>query len=310
MPSFYSVVQCVPDPFADERINIGVVVFGDGRIRSRFLHRWDRVERVAGKEIADFAESFARRFVQASAASQEGEAQQPLTGAAAGVRINEARLRRIIGESANSVQFTPIEPSTRDPDHLLEEIAGLALREEVERAPRLRNRRHARSLAVAVLRSALAERFDLLAAGDLVKERHRIAGRIVPVHIVDAAVTNGRVYDVAEAFSFEVADTEALEEEIYRALLGFEDIRAIDPQVARLDIVALRPRPELARRAEVERLLTDVAAACKRGGASLITDDEAEDWARDVAALVPVSALGHGRSVSADEPAALGSRRR
>ena len=32
MATFYSVIQFVPDPVADERMNAGVVVFGNGRI--------------------------------------------------------------------------------------------------------------------------------------------------------------------------------------------------------------------------------------------------------------------------------------
>ncbi len=37
MASFYSVVQYVPDAVRDERINIGVLTFGDGRVRHLFV---------------------------------------------------------------------------------------------------------------------------------------------------------------------------------------------------------------------------------------------------------------------------------
>ena len=40
MTSFYSVVRYVPDPIAEEAINIGVVAFKEGKLRFRFVEDW------------------------------------------------------------------------------------------------------------------------------------------------------------------------------------------------------------------------------------------------------------------------------
>src|SRR5579885_3191655 len=40
MASFYTVVQYVPDPVADERINAGVIVFSRDRVAARFVKNW------------------------------------------------------------------------------------------------------------------------------------------------------------------------------------------------------------------------------------------------------------------------------
>src|SRR5437879_5477961 len=45
MSAYYALIQYTPDPVIGELINIGVVVFGDGRTRFRFLHNWNRVKR-------------------------------------------------------------------------------------------------------------------------------------------------------------------------------------------------------------------------------------------------------------------------
>ncbi len=293
MPSFYSVVHCVPDPFADERINIGVVVFGDGRVRSRFLQRWDRVERFAGKEIAGHAQAFARRFVQSAVSSAEGETQKVIAGPIGVARIDEARLTRMIADMGNTVQFSPAQSSTLMPGELLDEIARAMLAEGVQQAPRTRDRRHAADLAVNALRSAVTQRFDPLSADKLVKPQYKISGRVVPTYQVSAAVTNGRVYDVVEAFSFELSDADRLRNEIYQALLGFGDMRALDPEIGRFDVLAIRPRADLQGFQEMERALIDVSAACSRAGARLVTDDEADDWAREVVEVVPSSAIAH-----------------
>jgi hypothetical protein len=62
--SFYVVVQYVPRPIAEERINVGVLAFaaeGDPTIHRRFLADWRRVEAFGDGEIG-FLRDFARDF--------------------------------------------------------------------------------------------------------------------------------------------------------------------------------------------------------------------------------------------------------
>jgi hypothetical protein len=41
MPARYSVIQYLPDPATDERINFGVLAFGDGdHLYARFVRNW------------------------------------------------------------------------------------------------------------------------------------------------------------------------------------------------------------------------------------------------------------------------------
>src|SRR4051812_34186562 len=61
MPARYTVVQYVPDPIADERINIGVIAFTEDRIVPRFLHDWSRVRRFGGADVS-FLKAFARQL--------------------------------------------------------------------------------------------------------------------------------------------------------------------------------------------------------------------------------------------------------
>lgn len=60
MVSYYSIIQYIPDPIADERINIGVLAFDDHSVQVKFLSRWDRVSSFA--PVADV--SFLREFAQ------------------------------------------------------------------------------------------------------------------------------------------------------------------------------------------------------------------------------------------------------
>ena len=65
MPAFYSIVQYVPDPVIDERINVGVIVFGEGRVMSRFVDNWRRVRNFGSEGIA-FLRKFADQAEQMS----------------------------------------------------------------------------------------------------------------------------------------------------------------------------------------------------------------------------------------------------
>jgi Protein of unknown function (DUF3037) len=66
MPGYYSVVQYLPDPVTDERVNIGVITYGDGGIRCRFLRTWTRVRMFGGEDVS-FLREFAAGVTQATA---------------------------------------------------------------------------------------------------------------------------------------------------------------------------------------------------------------------------------------------------
>ncbi len=64
MASFYTVVQYVPDPVTDERVNIGVIVAAEDTVQSRFLSNWRRVKQFGGT-----LESWLRTKLRSSVAS-------------------------------------------------------------------------------------------------------------------------------------------------------------------------------------------------------------------------------------------------
>ena len=59
MASRYSVIQYVPNPIADERINIGVLAFNEQVVKVHFLSRWDRVRDFGQVKDIDFLQNFA-----------------------------------------------------------------------------------------------------------------------------------------------------------------------------------------------------------------------------------------------------------
>ena len=277
MPAYYTVVQCVPDPIADERINVGIVVFGDGRIRTRFLTDWSRVERFAQDDIGSVQE-----FVQQLEDATSGTVQGAFDGPFGRRAVDETQLREMIDGFANNIQFSPPEPSLQDPDALLSELAGLFLKERRPRRPVGRSRQAAGRFAVRTVRAAFAELIGVRLAEHYVQPSYTLAGRIFPRRKVDLAVKNGRVYSASEALSFEIKDVFELERQAHDAVHTLDDIRDTQPGI-RLAVIALPPRKSLPGFRAAEERFLETREACERANIVLITEDETASWAQDLA---------------------------
>ncbi len=106
MATFYTVVQFVPDPVADERINAGVIVFGGGRILVRFVENWNRLQRFGNKDV-----SFLRQFASDLSERAHGGTAQP--------QLTEQMLREMVNTWRNAIQFTPPRGSLLSLEELL-----------------------------------------------------------------------------------------------------------------------------------------------------------------------------------------------
>ncbi len=117
--SFYSVVRYVPSSLAEEFVNVGVVSFGDGKVRGRFLENWSRVERFADLKSLTHAREF-QEWVEGSM----------VEGGLSDARmkpIDEATVLRISTEWHGSVQLSEPRGSLLTADELLENVAPIFL---------------------------------------------------------------------------------------------------------------------------------------------------------------------------------------
>lgn len=110
MATYYTVIQYVPDPIADERINTGVIVFGEGRIKSRFVDKWDRLSRFSGRDITALRD-FAKEIEEAS--------KRPRS---LGGMIDENTIREMATHWTGSIQLTRPRGSLLSLDELMEDV--------------------------------------------------------------------------------------------------------------------------------------------------------------------------------------------
>ena len=114
MTSYYSIIQYVPNPVANERINIGVIIFDDKEIKVKFLKNWNRVKNFCMGDITflrDFESQIQKAVSQGLLFPGDSLLDQP----------RQERLQRVSESWMNSVQFTEPNFSLKPVDKLLED---------------------------------------------------------------------------------------------------------------------------------------------------------------------------------------------
>lgn len=217
MTAKYSVVQFVPDPITDERINVGVIAWDGEKIVSRFIDNWRRVQSFGGGNLS-FLRDFSRQFQmltspQLRLALGDNEA------------LDARRLESIIGKWDHGIQFTEPHGSTKNADALLADMASTFLRESAFREPaaRHRTRRTAASIAAKVLFDMVQHRIDD-DASNFVKRNAIIEGSREQ-HKFDVVLANGKAFAAVHALSFEANEPERLEQAVNATCWLITDVR-------------------------------------------------------------------------------------
>lgn len=271
--SYYSVVWYVPDPVRGERINVGVVVTSqDGSLAAaKFPQNFLRA-RAFGRERADFLKEFARTVEQ--------QAQAQLNMLDAG-RCDLEWLQRLSREWSNSIQLSEPRVSTLAVDALLNQVYETFVREPAARAHGFRDRRSVAGLARRALKKAILDLADRPEAADVVQQRTTIPGKF-ETHRFDIAIVNGRPLLGAQAISFEVPESEALQRDVDAVAWAIDDVRK-RYKTTELAVVALPPVGS--RRSTT---IFNKARRMYRGlDAQFVVEEDVEVWASETAAGLP-----------------------
>ncbi|HAG84064.1 MAG TPA: DUF3037 domain-containing protein [Cyanobacteria bacterium UBA12227] len=265
MASKYSIVQYVPNPIADERINIGVVAFDDNRVCVRFLTNWDRVSKFGGEDI-NFLKDFARRMNEAS------ELGLLVPGEQSDDTPKHERLRKIARGWINSIQFTEPRDSLDNVDSLVADIAQTCLVEPTTQKPKVRDRKAAARVAISAIRKVIKRDFPD-EAKDLLKTNYQIQGSRTQ-HEFDVVVSNGKPYFAAHGISFEVQVPQTLQDSVSWRI---SDVKKYDPNFP-IAIILLPPRSDNSDREQLDHIYQQNTTTYRELGASVITEHEVERW--------------------------------
>jgi hypothetical protein len=259
MASYYSVIQFVPNPLNDERVNVGVITFDDDEVHSRTLQNWSRVHSFVGNNSAEI-----RHAVDALLK----------------VDLSSEVVRHIASSWRHSLQLTEPKASTSDSFDLLAEISDLMLIDP-ERQTRSNTKLSVLRDARMQLESALYSRWSNVEAPVRVEQRIQLAGKFA-AHSADIAVSNGHVLVAAGAISFARRSTTPLAKDVSDIAWMLDDLQqdADSPPMAVL--VAPpddRRRSDFASAVEVFRSLN----------ATVVERAKIGDWASEVIAELQIA---------------------
>lgn len=278
MAAKYSVVQYIPDPIADERINVGVLVFDQQVVRARFLSNWERVRQFANQDI---------RFLQEFGRSVSEAASQPtlLPFLASNYTLNQELITTMVGSWINSIQLTEPRGSLKNVDDLLPDVVTRFLSEPTRTRRGFRDRRAAAGIAARQIRAALTERVGE-EAEDLLKKEYTLEGAMQG-HTFDAVVANGAPYFAAHGVSFELPEARRLRTYVDALAWAITDVRAVDRTLP-LAIVALPPKEDVEEHGRLVDLYHHTVKVYTGLGAEVLTERDIERWANRMASLIPI----------------------
>lgn len=264
MPSQYSIIQYVPNPIADERINIGVLAFDENLVQVSFLNNWQRVKDFGGERI-DFLQDFAKKLqVQAkNGLLFPGDENNKIP--------KQDRLLRISSHWMNSIQFSEPRGSLKDVEQLLNDSVNKFL-VDINPPKQKRDRQAAAKFATRKVREVLTERLGKKVK-QLVKPDYSISGHYTQ-HKFDVAVANGKPYFVAQGISFEVNVNETIRHSISFMITDIKQ----DFKNLSLAIVALPPKPDQDNYKKQKKIYENTMSMYEELGADVLEENNFDTW--------------------------------
>jgi hypothetical protein len=260
--SFYSVVQFVPDPIRDERMNFGVVVFDDDVVRCQFLRDWGRLSTFSQSDV-----SFLREFAESMQAASPG---QPSLLADSPIWTPDA-IREAAGRWMNSIQMTQPRASTLDTEALLPRMSERFLPQPIHRRRQFRDRR----AAIGLARSNLGAALDAVSAPDkeIVIAQHVEIDGALGQHTFDLGLRNGRLLQGIQGISFEGHARNEMSREVDATAWTIDDVRKSNHDLA-ITVVALPPRTSSKSFDTARRIFDGL-------GARVVEEPDIESWAQE-----------------------------
>ena len=177
MASRYSIIQYVPNPIADERINIGVIVFDEKVIKVHFLNNWERLNSFA-REDTQFLHDFAYRMREASKNGLLFPNDDPNN-----VQSRVERLRKVARGWINSIQFTEPRGSLENIDSVFKDVISTYLVDEIPPQKNMRDDQVSKKRGNSIVRSTPKKRLETESTKSLKKEVVSNDKSLIGLHI-------------------------------------------------------------------------------------------------------------------------------
>jgi hypothetical protein len=279
-----STIQYVPDPIADERINIALVVISDSAARCEVITDWRRVHsfgRRTTEGLKDWVYEF-KSFV---------EGQRPL------LAPSELSVQLMTDWSSSwaisSIQISKPQPVMLDFESTLSIYASRVLRLGMRQEGANSNEKSAIiSGARRALEFSLAEASNSPYIRSYVKNRVDASGRLER-HPIDLGVEiDGNVYTGAYALSFRRSSPQDIERDREGILWKLSDL--VNNRLSRISLAVIASPPSDSQLEEVHKSFQKLQTSCEaiRVPVVLSSTADVQQWAsRQVEYLEQVGAV-------------------
>jgi len=274
MASHYSVIQYLPNPINDERINIGVIAYDEEDVVASFLTNWKRVKCFAGEDI-----KFIQQFIDEiklslpAGESQSSMFKQELTG---------ERIKKMAETWRNTIQLTTPRGSLDNAKETLEAVCPQILVGFTSRKLDYRTREAAMKLVGQDMRKALEERAGRDAADSLVKTNFAVPGKHT-LHKFDGALMNGKVYCAAFGLSFELPEGRDID--LWTSYYAWAISDVLSERTIPIGVLALSPKSDyknsnLKKHQEAKKIYQGL-------GADFLDERTFIEWSAEQAEKIP-----------------------
>ena len=274
MASRYSIIQYVPNPIANERINIGVIVFDEEIVKVHFLRSWERINSF-GKEDTKFLRDFAKRMDESSKNGLLFPNDDPNSG-----QSRVERLRNVSQEWINSIQFTPPRGSIESIDNIFDYTIKAFLVDETPVQRNMRDRQAAKKIVATSVRDVLKQRLGKRASEFLKKDAQAIVKGLSDSHKFDVSVANGRPYLAAHGVSFEV---HTHKETLDALSWWIKDVKELNRSFP-LAVVTLPPKAEFPNYSQLREAYDNTRITYNKLGATVLEEKEVSAWTNQILA--------------------------
>jgi hypothetical protein len=215
MTAHYTIVQYVPDPTADERLNIGVIVWDDGRVYSNFVNDFSRARAFSGKNVT-FLKEFSD-YVSGLTKETNKDYRE----------FSPSHIQKLIEGWNDSIQFTQARGSTKAASELIEQLPLRFLQTKTSEVLAATKPYQGRAFAVRVAYNCILDAAKARApdkAKHLVQKHMQLTGKYND-HSLDIGLKNGRPFAAVNALSFGIVSPVSLQKEIDASAWIFDDVR-------------------------------------------------------------------------------------
>ena len=279
MPVYrYSLIQYVPDPVRDERVNVGVAVTGGDEtapaaaVRSAFLPKGEmgRLKQLGGIDQFDLVLDLAEQM-------SGGRSREGATSPGDSAQFWDAdALDRASREWANVLRITrPRSFVFDDPDLLLQRLYKQLVERPKRHVERSRDRRWVSKRVLDSFERALKARDPGINLSQHLERNRTIHGRD-DSHVFALEVRNGRPKFLVDALSVEGGEESSRKTEVDALKWKVEDVVKALKGSLRVAVAAIGPDERLDPQARVFESL----------GAELIREAALDSWVERASAMV------------------------